>query len=560
MVIPKVDKKPHEFVEHGFKRNDPFYWLRDKSDQNVISYLEAENEYTKLALNDTTDFQQDLYDEMKGRIKEDDSSVPFFKNGYWYYTRYTKGGEHAIYCRKKAVLTAKEEIVLDENELAKPYAYYEIESFSVSPDNQWVAYAEDINGRRQYRVKIKNLETGELLLDELNSTGGDLAWENDSVHFYFSVKDKETLRPYQIKKHRINTPEDNDEIVFTEKDEAYITGVSKERNGRFIFIGSWSTLTTEYRILDLQSEQKEFEIFHPRTLKLEYYPESSDDGFYIKHNLKAKNFMLSYCSFDNRSIDQWQTIQAHDKSVLIEDFEVFKSYLVVQQKSNGLSQLKVFNLVTNESELIPPKEETFMLDLDQNPNFDVNSVRIRYSSLTTPTSIIDIDLSDFTETLKKQQTVLGPFSTDDYGSERIWATGNDGVKVPVSLVYRKELFKKDGTNPVLLYGYGSYGATIDPYFSSVRLSLLDRGFVFAIAHIRGSEYLGTEWYESGKFLKKKNTFTDFISCAEALISQNYASKKPGVCNGRKCRRIADGSSCKHATGFMGRHSIKCAFC
>ncbi len=524
MTIPKVDKKPHEFHEHGFKRTDPYYWLKDKTNSEVIKYLEAENNYTEETLKDSRKLRDDLFSEMRGRIKEDDSSVPFKKNGYWYYTRYTEGGEYAIYCRKKESLDVDEEIILDENELAKSHAFYDIESFSVSPDNQWVAFSEDITGRRQYQVRIKNLITGEFLPDLITSTGGDFAWEDNSLNFYYSIKDKETLRPFQIKKHRINTPADNDEIVFTEKDEAYITGVSKDKGGRFIFIGCWSTLTTEFHILDLESSQKKFEVFYPRTLKLEYYPEAAEDGFYIKHNQNAKNFKLSYCQVNSRDINDWQTIREHDEKVLLEDFEVFKSHVVLQEKSNGLSQLIVYDLQAKKFELIPPKEETFMIYLDQNPAYECDFVRIKYSSLTTPTSVIDINLSDFTETVKKQQTVLGEFSSTDYQSERIWATGYDGTKVPVSLVYKKEKFKQDGTNPLLLYGYGSYGATIDPYFSSVRLSLLDRGFVFAIAHIRGSEYLGTEWYENGKFLKKKNTFTDFISCAEALIFKGFTSK------------------------------------
>ena len=524
MPIPKVAKVPHEFNEHGFKRNDPYYWLRDKSDPNVIAYLKAENEYTKTQLKDTDQLQEDLFKEMKGRIKEDDSSVPFLKNGYWYYTRYTEGSEYAIYARKKGTLEAEEHVLLDENQLAKPHSYYEIESFSVSEDNQWLAYAEDITGRRQYQIRLKNLETGETLPDCILNTGGDIAWHKDGIHFYYTLKDEDTLRPFQVKKHRINTPEDNDEIIFTENDEAYITGVSKEKNDRFIFIGSWSTLTTEYRFLDFESESNQFEVFYPRTHKLEYYPESGHDRFYIKHNDNAKNFKLSYCSFEDRSKSNWKNFQEHQTDTLIEDFEVLKKHVVIQEKINGLTQLRVYDLQSGQAKVIPPKEETFMLFLGQNPDFNTDFIRIKYSSLTVPSSVIDIDLESFNETVRKEQEVIGDFKSENYRSERIWATGYDGAKVPVSLVYRKDQFKKDGTNPVLLYGYGSYGVIIDPYFSSVRLSLLDRGFVFAIAHIRGSEYLGTNWYESGKFLAKKNTFTDFIACGEALIYKGYCAK------------------------------------
>ena len=524
MSTPKPVKKSHLFKEHGYLRNDPYYWLRDKENPEVISYLKAENNYTQKALKHTEAFQKSLFAEMKGRIKEDDASVPYFKNNYWYYTRYNKGQEYAIYARKYKTLEAEEEVLLNENELAEGHDYYEIVSFSISPNNKLLAYAEDLTGRRQYQIKIKDLESGRLLKDKLVDTSSDIAWHQNSNKFYYTIKDSKTLRPFQVKLHHINTPADNDEIVFTESDEAYITGVSKEKDGRIIFIGSWSTLTTEYQYLDFEAEEKGFQLFHPRTLKLEYYPEAGPNGFYIKHNLKAKNFCLSYCSFNNVNIKEWKTIQKHSSTALLEDFEVFKSHLVVQEKKNGLAQLKVYELGNMICKIIPPKEETFTLYIDQNPVMDTDWLRIKYSSLTTPTSVIDINLVDFSEKILKVQPVIGTFNSTDYQSERIWATGDDGTKVPMSIVYNKKTFKKDGTNPVLVYGYGSYGSTIDPYFSSIRLSLLDRGFVFAIAHIRGSEYLGTKWYEHGKFLKKKNTFTEFIACAQTLVFQNYADK------------------------------------
>ena len=524
MSIPKAAKKEHLFLEHNFERNDPYYWLRERDNPEVIDYLNAENDHTNKILKHTESLQDSLFQEMKSRIKEDDSSVPYFKNDYWYYSKYNEGEEHAIYARKHLTLEADEEVLLNENELAIGHDYYEIVAFSISPDNRYLAFAEDINGRRQYQIKVKDLKTGKVLKDLIKGASNDLAWHQNNKQFYYTAKDPETLRPYQIKKHYINTPSTNDEIVYTEDDEAYITGVSKEKNGRFVFIGSWSTLTTEYQFLDFESEDKGFQIFHPRTLKFEYYPESGPNGFYIKHNLDAKNFMLSFCSFNHLDRSQWKVIQAHDKAVLLEDFEVFQNHLVVHEKSNGLAQLRVYNLDDMSHQIIPPKEDTFMLYLDQNPLMETDHVRIKYSSLTTPTSVIDINLNDFSENVRKVQPVLGDFKSEHYKSERIWAIGDDGTKVPISLVYKTSLFKKDGTNPVLIYGYGSYGSTIDPYFSSIRLSLLDRGFVFAIAHIRGSEYLGTEWYESGKFLSKKNTFTDFIACAQTLVFQNYAHK------------------------------------
>ena len=524
MQEPKAKKINHEFIEHGFQRNDPYYWLRDKKNKAVIAYLNQENTYTKKALAHTATFQAELFNEMKGRIKEDDASVPYFKNDYWYYTRYTEGSEYAIYARKYKVLSAKEEILLNENELAANQDYYEIISFAISPDNKLLAYSEDISGRRQYQIKIKDLETGKNLPDLIKNAASDIAWHKNNKQFFYTANDKKTLRAFQVKCHHINTPVSNDEIIYTEKDDAYTTGVSKEKNDRFIFIGSWSTLTTEYQFLDFESEAEGFQLFHPRTLKLEYYPEPTKDGFYIKHNFEAKNFTLSYCPFEKVSIENWVSIQAHDPTVLLEDFEVFKNHLVVQEKTNGLNQLKVYNLSNKSAKIIPPKEETFTMYIDENPLLDTDTVRIKYNSLTVPNSVIEVDMNDFSETILKTQEVIGGYEKDDYKSERIWAIGDDGTKVPISLVYKKDKFSKDGTNPVLLYGYGSYGATIDPYFSTVRLSLLDRGFVYAIAHIRGSEYLGTDWYEAGKFLKKKNTFTDFIAAAEALIYRNYAHK------------------------------------
>lgn len=521
MKVPKAKIVPHQFNEHNIKRTDNYYWLREKTNKEVLDYVDLENDYTKHCLKDTEQLQADLYSEMRGRIKENDNSVPYLKNGYWYYTRFEEGDEHPYYCRKKGNLQADEEILLDENILAKDYPYYEVVSFSVSPDNKTLAFSEDITGRRIYQIKFKNLETGKVYRDVLTSTTSDLAWMNDSKTIYYSLKEEETLRPFQVMKHVLNTPADNDEIVYTEKDDTFITGVSKDKLGRFIFIGAWSTLSTEYQFLDIENSDNGFKVFHPRTKDLEYYPEASEKGFYIKHNKGGENFLLSFCEYDNQSIDSWQTILPHNSKIFIEDFEVFKNHIVVQEKQNGLTQLRVFKTKNHTNKVIPPKEETFTLAIGNNPNYDTDLVRIGYSSMTTPASVIEINLNDFSEDVKKTAVVLGDFDASNYKSERVWATAKDGVKVPMSVVYNKSKFKKDGSNPILVYGYGSYGHTVDPYFSSVRLSLLDRGFVFVICHIRGSEYLGRSWYEDGKFLKKMNTFTDFIACTHHLINENY---------------------------------------
>lgn len=522
MKAPIAKKLAHQFNEHGTIRTDNYFWLREKTNQAVLDYVDAENDYTTHCLKETESLQNDLFHEMKGRIKEDDSSVPYFKNGYWYYTRFEEGSEHAIYCRKKDSSDNSEEILLDENVLAKDHPYYEIVSLAISPDNKTLAYGEDITGRRIYQIQFKNLDTGKNYRDIIESTSSDLAWMNDSKTLFYSIKEEETLRPFQVKKHVLNTPSDNDEIIFTENDDTFITGVSKDKLGRFIFIGSWSTLTTEYQILDLENSDVEFQIFQPRTKDLEYYPEASENGFYIKHNADGENFSMSFCDHSTTERVNWITIHPHHTDILLEDFEVFKNHVVVQEKKNGLTQLRVFTTNNHAHKVIPPKEEAFMLYLANNPNYATKLVRIGYSSMTTPSSVIDINLNDFSEEVKKVAEVVGDFDSANYKSERLWTTADDDTKIPMSIVYNKNTFNKDATNPILVYGYGSYGHTIDPYFSSVRLSLLDRGFVFAICHVRGSEYLGRKWYEDGKFLKKQNTFTDFISCTKHLISNNYA--------------------------------------
>jgi oligopeptidase B len=523
MKAPVAKKIPYVFIEHDYKRVDDYYWLREKENPEVLKYIDDENSFLKETLKHTESFQKSLFNEIKNRIKEEDESVPYFKNGYWYYQKFKKGDEHPIYCRKKESLSAKEEILLDENSLAKRYSYYEIVSFSVSEDNKTLAFCEDNTGRRLYQIKFLNLETGEFYKDIIDHTSSDLAWHNNSNILYYTIKDNETLRPFQVKKHILNTPSNNDEIVYTEKDDTYITGVSKDKLNKFIYIGCWATLSTEYRLMDLNSDSDEFKVFHPRESELEYYVETDKTGFYIKHNATGENFALAFCPFNQTNKKNWHEVIAHNNHILIEDFELFTNHLVTQEKENGLTQLRVLNHQNKTLKLIPPKETTFNMEIGINPNYDTDVIRVNYSSMTTPNSVIDINLNDFTPTLKKQQVVLGDFDPVNYQSERIWATAYDGVKIPMSLVYKKDLFKKDGTNPILVYGYGSYGHTIDPYFSTIRLSLLDRGFVFVICHIRGSEYLGRQWYEDGKFLKKKNTFTDFISCTQHLIYHNYGS-------------------------------------
>jgi oligopeptidase B len=493
--------------------------MNDRENPEVIDYLNKENDYTKQVLSDSGVSQASLFEEMKARIKEDDSTPPYFKNGYWYYSRYETGQEYPIHCRKKGSVEASEEVLVNENKEAKAHPYYDMVSFAVSRDNKIMAFTEDISGRRLYRIRFKNLETGEMLPNMIENCGSDLAWHNDLNRIYYSLKDEQTLRQYQIWCHNIET--NSNELIYEEKDETYLCDVALNKDFEHILIGSYSTLTTEFRIKSAHDDTP-FEVFLPREEHHEYYIELDGNLAFIKTNKNAENFRIMSCDIHHRAYNSWEVLQDVSDKIFVEDFEVFKDFVVVQEKENGLSRFRVHDRKTKTVKVIPPFEETFMTYIETNPEMDQDHVRIAYSSMTTPYSIYDVNLISFDRTLQKQNQVLGDFNSTDYQSERVWATSRDGIKVPVSLVYKKEFFKKDGSNPLLLYAYGSYGSTVDPYFSSIRLSLLNRGFVFAIAHIRGGEYLGRSWYEDGKLLKKKNTFFDFIDAAEFLKQENYA--------------------------------------
>lgn len=519
---PPVARKINTILSHhGDARVDNYFWLNQRENPDVINYIKKENLYCRHALSSTKKLQEKLFLEMKSRIKEEESTAPYFKNGYWYYERYERKKEHPIYCRKKENTKSKEEILVDCNKLAKGHTYYELVGFAISQNNKWLAFAEDIIGRRLYQIRFKNLETGEILKDVIPNTGSDLAWHNNNKSLYFVEKDQTTLRPHLIKKYDLQTKKS--EIIFNEKDDTFIAGVSKSKDDELIFIGSYSSTTTEFRFKSANDTRK-FQLFLKRVKGHEYYPESAGDFFYIKTNLRAPNFKIVKCSQALRDTKKWSVIQPHDSNVLIEDFEIYAKYMVVQEKKNGLTRLRIFNTKSYRYKFVPPFEQTYTLYLGVNPEYNGETLRIGYSSLTTPHTTYDINLKTFEKVIAGQTRVLGGFKSSDYKSERIWVKAHDGVKVPVSLVYHKDHFAKRGKNPLLLYAYGSYGSSIDPYFSSARLSLLNRGFVFAIAHIRGGEDLGHHWYESGKLLKKKNTFLDFISCAEHLIASRYCAK------------------------------------
>ena len=535
-IQPPIAKKvKHEMTIHGDTRNDEYYWMRlsdeqknaeqpDANTQEVINYLEAENKYTKAKLAHTKDFQEKLFKEIVGRIKQDDSSVPYKDNGYFYLVRYEEGKEHPIYSRKKETLEAEEEIMLDGNKLAEPYSYYNIGARSVCTNNKILAYSEDTLSRRIYTIKFKDLETGKLLPDIIENTSGSITWANDNQTVFYTRKDT-ALRPYQIYKHKLGTDPATDELVFEEKDETYIAFIYKTKSKKYIVAGSYSTLTHEYRILEADNPDGAFKIFEPRNraAKLEYSIAHYNDKWYIRTNLDAKNFRLMETSLEATGKENWKETIPHREDVLLEDMDIFKNHLVLSERKNGITNLRIRSWAGNDH-YIDFGEDAYLAYTSVNRDFDTEVLRIGYTSLTTPSSVIDYNMNTKDKTIMKEQEVVGGYEKTDYQSERIYAVARDGVKVPISIVYKKG-FKKDGTQPFLLYAYGSYGSSMDPYFSSMRLSLLDRGFAFAIAHIRGGEEMGRHWYEDGKLLKKKNTFTDFIDCADFLIANNYTSSE-----------------------------------
>jgi oligopeptidase B len=523
---PVAPKKSKELSIHNDVRIDDYYWLNDKENPEVIDYLNAENAYTKQIMGHTEDFQKALFEEMKGRIKENDTTVPYKLNGYWYMTRYEEGKGYPIYARKKETLEADEEILFDCNEMAKEHAYFNLGSIAISQDNKLAAFSTDVVSRRQYTIQVKNLVTGEIYPDKIINTTGSVTWANDNKTMFYSMKDAITLRSHKIVKHKLHTEVKDDIEVFHEEDETFNTFVYKTKSKKYIVIGSSSTLTSEYRFLKADTPDAEFKVFQERIRELDYSIAHYEDHFYVIANSEdATNFKLLKTKENATEKTYWEEVIPHRKEVLIEDIEIFKDYLVVNERENGLNNLRIISWNGKEDYFLPFNSETYTAYIGNNPDFDSDVLRYGFNSLTSPSAVIDYNFKTKQGDIKKEQEVLGgTFDKNNYTSERIWATARDGVKVPISLVYKKGI-KLDGTSPLLQYAYGSYGSTIDPSFSSVRLSLLDRGFIYAIAHIRGSEYLGRDWYEKGKLLTKLNTFHDFIDCSKYLIEKKYTSNK-----------------------------------
>lgn len=524
ILAPQAKKIPVKLEKHGDVRIDNYFWLRERENPEVVDYLTRENLYNEQMTAHTKDLQENLFQEMKGRIKEDDSSVPYKLNGYWYITRYEKGKDYPIYSRKKETLDAPEEILFDVNEMAKGYDYYRLGGLNVSPDNKLVAFAVDTVSRRKYTIQIKDLETGKILPVKIKTTTGGSTWANDNKTLYYARKDEETLRSDKIYKHILGTDPKGDQMVYFEEDETFHTYVYKSKSDKYLIIGSSSTLTTEYRFLDADHPEGEFKVVQPRIRGVEYSISHYEDDFYILTNKDgATNFKLMKTPVSATGEENWVDVIEHKEDVLLEDIDLFKEYLVVSERSEGLNKIRVMRWDEAESYFLPFDNETYTAYTGTNPDFDTNILRYTYNSLTTPTQVVDFNMKTREKDVKKEQEVLGGrFNKENYVSDRIWATAKDGTRIPMTLVHRKGL-KKDGSNPVLQYAYGSYGSTIDPYFSTVRLSLLDRGFIFVLAHIRGGEYMGRQWYEEGKLLKKMNTFTDFVDCSQHLIDEKYTS-------------------------------------
>jgi oligopeptidase B len=522
---PKAKKNPHRLFHHDHERIDDYFWLNDRENPEVIAYLEQENAYYQAATAHTKELQDALFVEMKRRIKEDDSSVPYFYNGYYYITRFEKGGDYPIYTRRQGSMEAPERLLFDANEMAKGHSYFHLTGLSISEDNVWVSFGVDTVSRRQYSIQIKNLETGEILPYAIENTTGGAVWSADGKYLFYSRKDPKTLRSDSIYRHALGADPSEDVKVYFEADATFDVSVFKSKSREYIMIASESTLTSEYRFIKAAQPLADFQLFQPRVRGLEYSVSHYGSHFYILTNKdEATNFKLMKTEVAHTALPHWVDVLPHREDVLLEGIDIFSDFLVVSERYNGLNALRIIRWDGTMDEYLPFASETYTAYTTTNVDFDTPWLRYAYQSLATPASVIEFNMITREKRILKEQEVLGgDFDKHNYIEERIWATADDGVQVPISLVYKKGL-QKNQSNPLLLYGYGSYGVTLEPYFSTTRLSLLDRGFVYAMAHVRGGEDLGRRWYETGKLLEKRNTFTDFINCAAFLIQERYTSE------------------------------------
>ena len=517
--VAKVEPKADTLF--GDVRVDNYYWLRDRGNPEVISYLEAENTYTAAMMKHTERLQDKLYKEMEARIKQTDMEVPVKIDNYYYYGRTEEGQQYKIYCRKKGSLDAAEEIILDPNVLAGDHKFYDIGSYAVSDNQNMLAYSVDTSGSESYTIYFKNLETGEMLPDQIDNTDNEVVWAADNATVFYATLGG-AHQPDKAWRHKLGTDTSKDKMMYQEKDEAFYLGISKTKSRKYIILSLEGKITTENHYLPADNPTGSFKVIQPRTRGLEYYVDEHDGRFIIRTNSGALNFKIVSAPIDKPSIKYWQDLIPYDESVTVENFDVFKDYLVVFERIKGLENIKIFDFQTGQDYLVEFTEPDYTIWGQQNPDYNADFVRYGYMSFVTPRSIYDFNMATKERELKKQYEVLGGYNPDNYQLERVFAPSSDSVMVPISLVYKKGLVK-DGSNPLILHGYGAYGITVDPYFSSSQLSLLDRGFIVGIAHIRGGGELGQGWYEDGKLLHKKNTFTDFIACTEHLIGEGYSS-------------------------------------
>ncbi len=517
---PVAQKQPEVLVLHGDERVDDYFWMCDANDPNVIAYLEAENAYTRAMMQHTETLQTTLYDEMLARIKETDLSVPYRKGDYYYYSRTEEGKAYPIYCRKKGSLDAPAEVLLDQNKLAEGYEFLSLGLFQVSPTHQLLAYSVDTSGAEQYTIFFLDLTTFQLYPESLAETYYSFAWGNDNRSVFYTKVDS-TNRPFQLWRHTLGSNPADDVLVYEEPDEAYFLSVGKTRSEAYILMSLGSKITSEVHYLDANNPTDSFQVIHPRSSGMEYKIEHHSDYFYIVTNDEAINFKLMKTPVASPSKQNWQTVIPHRDDVMLSGVSAFADHLVISERKAGLPILRVQKLSSDETYTITFPEPTYAIWEGNNPEFNTTTLRFNYTSLITPSSVFDYDMETHQRELKKETEVLG-YDRTQYQSEWIMATASDGTQIPISLVYKQGI-QKDGKNPLLLTGYGSYGASYPASFSSNRLSLLDRGVVIAIAHIRGGGEMGRKWYEDGKFLNKENTFTDFIACAEHLITQKWTS-------------------------------------
>jgi len=519
---PPIAKKiPHKLEKNGDVRVDEYFWLRNKENPEVLDYLKAENVYAEKAMGQSKELEEALFQEIKGRIKPTDLSVPFQMGGYFYYVRYETDREYGIYCRKRHTLEGPEEIMLDANVLAQGHEFFSLGNWMVSFNDELLAYAIDTQGRRIYTIHVKNLTTGEVLSDTIPEVSGNMDWANDNRTLFYSKQDPETLRSNQIYRHVLGTNPAEDPCVYDETDETFSVYVFKTKSKRYVMIASHQTVTSEYRYVEADDPLGKFQIVHLREPGHEYDVDHFEDRFYIRTNDHAKNFRLMTADIRTPGKEHWQELIPHRENVLLEGMELFQNFMVLEERKHGLIHLRIVPWEGEGEHELDFWEPTYFVAFGDNHELETPLLRFGYTSMTTPMTIYDYNMKTKERVFLKQEEVLGDFDSNNYETERLYASAPDGVSVPISLVYRKG-FTRNGRHPLLLYGYGSYGMSMDASFSSAQISLLDRGFVFAIAHVRGGEELGRWWYDDGKLLKKKNTFTDFIACAEYLIDQKYS--------------------------------------